>query len=289
MVSPLYSEEVISPDTARYWLSLPVEHQRATARSTVARYRRDMLAGQFPLTAIPVQLNDRGGVIDGRHRLTACVESGVPLHCVVARGADEDTFGVLDRGNPRHMSQFLRGKYVKLRDSAARLLWVVEHDLPFTPGLNLFAEMRPEDQLAYVESWPELEEYGYLAVGAASVSGSHIPSRLVGAVLAQAARGGDGEMARSFGGGLEHPGNYHDWIPHGDPRYALKERFRLKRDLRQTFQLELAYTTVVKAYNLLAEGRTATRGRGAQPRPIPGAACRGPGIRYRCARPRPHP
>ena len=67
--------------------ALLVDHQwlwkenRALGRrlraAKIEQFRRDMLAGKWRLTGQAIHFNVRGQLIDGFHRLTACVAAGV--------------------------------------------------------------------------------------------------------------------------------------------------------------------------------------------------------------------
>jgi hypothetical protein len=57
-----------------------------------------MKDGDWKLNGESIVFDDNGNVIDGQHRLTAIVESGVTIKSVVVRGVDRSTFTSIDSG-----------------------------------------------------------------------------------------------------------------------------------------------------------------------------------------------
>lgn len=70
----------------------------------VELYARQMAAGDWHYTRVPIIFSDAGRVIDGQHRLQACIQSGVSIEADVAFGAPDDSFAYIDVGAPRTAS-----------------------------------------------------------------------------------------------------------------------------------------------------------------------------------------
>jgi hypothetical protein len=94
------SIEDISPPQAQAWLDRG-GHNRPTTRGRVARYARVMARGEWRLNGEAVKLDREGCVIDGKHRLLACVESGATIRSLIIRGLEPEIFTVLDIGKNR--------------------------------------------------------------------------------------------------------------------------------------------------------------------------------------------
>lgn len=96
------SIETVTPELARLWLDTNSGNRQL--RSTVVdRYARDMSAGAWALTGAPIVFDDQGFLIDGQHRLTACVQSQVPFRTAVMRGASPESHSAIDVGLRRSL------------------------------------------------------------------------------------------------------------------------------------------------------------------------------------------
>ncbi len=96
-VEPVFQVMDINPDLARYWLTLS-DGNRSFRGNAIVRYAEDMKAGRWALTGDPIGFNTQGVLIQGHHRLRACVLSGVSFRSAVAIGLPDDAFMVMDSG-----------------------------------------------------------------------------------------------------------------------------------------------------------------------------------------------
>lgn len=103
----------VTPAVARQWLDRNIGNRPITT-SAVNRYARDMIGGKWRMTGDPIRFSKTGKLIDGQHRLTAIVKTGVTVSCVVMTGLDDEIFDVIDTGRSRSKSDVL----------------VIEHGLP---------------------------------------------------------------------------------------------------------------------------------------------------------------
>jgi hypothetical protein len=104
--------EEIDPALAKRYLARNVAN-RNLRESTVRAYEIDMRAGNWIPTHQGVAFNDRGDLIDGQHRLTAIVRSGVTVRMLVTRGlptesGDTKTMDAVDRGAVRSVADQLK-------------------------------------------------------------------------------------------------------------------------------------------------------------------------------------
>lgn len=67
----------------------------------VSAIARDMAAGRWQLNGDAIRLNCDGSLIDGQHRLSACVASGVPFTTIVISGLPADVRATIDGGAKR--------------------------------------------------------------------------------------------------------------------------------------------------------------------------------------------
>jgi hypothetical protein len=74
---------------------------RSLKPDRVALYTRDMLNGRWVATAEPVSLDSEGAVLNGQHRLRACIASNVSFPCTIATNVNRAAFEVFDSGASR--------------------------------------------------------------------------------------------------------------------------------------------------------------------------------------------
>ena len=92
---------VITPEIAAAWLDKNVRN-RKISRQHVDKLARDMRAGRFLFTGDAVRFDASGNLIDGQHRLAACVKSQCPFETLVIYGMADDVQDKLDSGKSRN-------------------------------------------------------------------------------------------------------------------------------------------------------------------------------------------
>lgn len=100
----------ITPEIAEAFLSFNTNN-RKVKKERVALYAQDMKRGQWKFTGDSIRLATlpTGGymVVDGQHRLMACISSGTPFEALVITGLDPSVFSVIDRGATRSNGDIL--------------------------------------------------------------------------------------------------------------------------------------------------------------------------------------
>jgi hypothetical protein len=87
--------ETITPEIASEYLALNHAGNRKISKATVKKYAEDMSSGRFQTTHQGIAFNQNGELVDGQHRLSAIVASGVSLLMVVAHGVStSDVMGL---------------------------------------------------------------------------------------------------------------------------------------------------------------------------------------------------
>lgn len=105
-------------------------HNRPLTKGLTQKYASVMLEGRWKLSPEAIAFSKSGRLLDGQHRLSACVASGVTVKMSVWFGCEEDEFLVLDGGKTRTAADHLAvdGKnYWKLRASVARAQIMLDH------------------------------------------------------------------------------------------------------------------------------------------------------------------
>lgn len=102
------SYEEIEPKDAQYLLEHNYEGNRPLRRMNVERLAREMNLERWHLTHQPIGVDKHLKVIDGQHRLCACVQSGHRIRVLFVFGLDRDAFAGIDVGRKRALSDQLR-------------------------------------------------------------------------------------------------------------------------------------------------------------------------------------
>jgi hypothetical protein len=92
--------ELIEPRMAEEYLAENPLNRNVSTR-VVTAYSNDMRAGNWRLVGDPIRFDVNGKLLDGQHRLMACVNAGVPFESVVIRGLDPTDRAVVDSGRKR--------------------------------------------------------------------------------------------------------------------------------------------------------------------------------------------
>jgi len=99
-------QTLVTPETAREWLE-STRINRPLRGDQVKAYARDMREGRWRPVGDPIRIDRLGRLIDGQHRLSAIVESGVSLSLVVISGLEPEDQLVIDSGVKRRAADQL--------------------------------------------------------------------------------------------------------------------------------------------------------------------------------------
>ena len=94
---------MIDAETARKWLSRN-RYNRKVSEVTVERYSADMAAGHWPYTHQGIAFDRKGHLLDGQHRLLACVRCNGMFPSQVTINLPEDTGMAIDQGKSRSIA-----------------------------------------------------------------------------------------------------------------------------------------------------------------------------------------
>lgn len=118
----------VTPAMAAAWLAATGPN-RPLHQPTVDRYAADMRAGRWYLNGDRVRFDAAGALRDGRHRLTAVVQSGAAVPMEVARGLSEEAVQTVDTGRSRSFADALHIENVaNARTLAAVARWLWRYD-----------------------------------------------------------------------------------------------------------------------------------------------------------------
>lgn len=97
---------VITPEIAAGYLEKNHRNRRVS-EAMVRRYMRDMTNGNWRLTGDAIRFDANGELLDGQHRLTACVRAKTNFESVVVYGLAPDDQDVIDTGKGRSAQDVL--------------------------------------------------------------------------------------------------------------------------------------------------------------------------------------
>ena len=96
--------ELITPDIAKKYLLSNTDKNRNLMENYVNFLADCMLRGEWMLTGQGIGFDVNGRLINGQHRLHACVRSGVSITIEVTRNLDPVSFRVMDAGHNRTLA-----------------------------------------------------------------------------------------------------------------------------------------------------------------------------------------
>lgn len=132
----------ITPDKAKkcmdaYYAALKTDtskRNRTINHNRVFDYANDMKAGKWAVNGETIKFDEDGIIVDGQHRMMACIKSGVPFKTMVTYNVPRDTFDTIDVGNLRTANQTLRMLSVSYSSNVAAVI----------NGINNFMEHMPD-------------------------------------------------------------------------------------------------------------------------------------------------
>jgi ParB-like chromosome segregation protein Spo0J len=86
---------------AKEWLEKSDIKNRDFRPSNLKALTEAMLRGKFMLNGEAIIFDDRDNILDGHHRLEACVKADVPFDSLIVRGIDRRAISTIDTGASR--------------------------------------------------------------------------------------------------------------------------------------------------------------------------------------------
>jgi hypothetical protein len=88
----------ITPEVAASMMATNVGN-RPISRQHVGRLAASMIRGEWDLNGATIKVASTGRLLDGQHRLSACVQSGCAFESLVVYGLPEESFATIDQGS----------------------------------------------------------------------------------------------------------------------------------------------------------------------------------------------
>lgn len=224
-----------------------MEINRRVSHGVIKGYAGDMIAGRWMVTHQGIAISTLGRLIDGEHRLRACVLAGVPFKTMVTYDIPPELFYLFDSGRVRPPSDvlYIGGfKDEKLLAGSVRL--AMNCDLDDAP---LAAKRSRREVLEYANDNPWLCDVLQQVHPARTV----LPATALAAVIFLSTKDGrHRDMIPSFIDGLVTLAN----LPKGDARHTLAMWANRERAASKgRWRAEDVFDHIVIAWNAYISGR----------------------------------
>lgn len=250
-MEPLISVETITPDIAREMLEKNINN-RNLRKARVQQYAVDMAEGRWQVTGEAIKFNG-SALIDGQHRLAACVKAEASFRTLVVRQLPEGVNDVLDQGMPRSIADVLHwhgGKSGTQVAAAARALLVLKSGHPpvagsQVSGYGITRQVITDFALANHERLSEMINFSRRNDFGANHTAVAVFLFLVGDLL-------DDETPEEFIATTASGAQLNE----GDPRLALRNwMVKSGGALRRSTTLPDHLAVVIRAWGAYVEGR----------------------------------
>lgn len=250
MPKPTLDFEVmtITPAAASAMLDKHAHDRNRTLRQRkIEMYADDMKNKRWDLNGETIIIASDKTVLDGHHRLWACVMAGVPFTTAVAHNIDPDKFKSIDTGAPRTGADVIHssGTHKYQRQIATACALLIRYK---AGGLMHKVAPAPRDISDYFDAHPDVLTW----VEAASKGDMRAFAPYIGACMYAAGQGRWRPKCVEFVNGLISGAE----LPKGSPILALRNRLLSKGERLGTFE---RFALVIQAWNAFDAGRTLQR------------------------------
>lgn len=206
----------MTPAMAREILASNDNNRNPDERS-IQKLVVQMQAGKWVLNGDTVVISESGRLLDGQHRLTAVVLSGVTVPMLIARGAHESVFTTIDTGRARKATDIALLAGVPNRFEAMSAAKVI---YSLVTGIPLNIPVAPSYYLEVLKRFPSMEGWVSRFVHARGARALIGGGTLIGAMVYLSDIAKRPELAGSLIDGIEKGTN----LSSGDPILALRNR-----------------------------------------------------------------
>lgn len=96
----------ITPEMAEEMLKKNIGNRKIN-QANVNRIAADMATGNYKLNGETIKISPNGEILDGQHRLLACVKSNMPFKTYIVYNVERETIGTIDMGKGRSVADSL--------------------------------------------------------------------------------------------------------------------------------------------------------------------------------------
>jgi pterin-4a-carbinolamine dehydratase len=236
--------ESITPGDAERYLKLNLNNRPVSIKrvNTLADAIR---RGEWKITGESIKFCPDGYLLDGQHRLHACVLAGLPVNTCVTRNVPKASFDAMDQGASRTAAQILAIKGVKNYShvaSAVRTAMLIEAN-PNNPVFSTI--VTPQQVEAYLHKNAGIEQWVQKSRGCKLVSDSPVV-----AALAYLFSKKNPALANEFVERLIDGANL---VQH-HPIVTLRDRLIQNKASVAKLPRRLVIIFIIKAWNAMREG-----------------------------------
>ena len=130
-IKPTTKTTLVTPQKAERWLRKNAVN-RNLRPSIVAKYARDMAADKWDLNGEAIILAQDGTLLNGQHRLHACVKTDAPFWSLICIGVPLSAMKNLDTGEKRSFADRLRLEGVEHHHKQHGALVALFHEYLYT-------------------------------------------------------------------------------------------------------------------------------------------------------------
>lgn len=264
---PTSTIELISPTQAEQFLTKNKVNRRIRNRK-VSEYANDIQRGLWRLTGDAITFDTSGNLIQGQHRLSACIEAGKPFETFVIRDVQPNAQDVMDTGARRSVADVL---HMRGEANAIVLSALIRQEALFRKDPQLRSQDQQSSNISLLQIFDENPDMWRNA------------SR-VGGTVANFLKAGTGTV---FGWTWTQINAINpqdcdaffeliktgDGLGKGDPIFALRRALLNQEGFSSLGDRRRAFAMIFKAWNLWREGVSAQiiafRSGGPQPEKMP--------------------
>lgn len=178
-VSPTFERIIITPAQASFMLQNDT-HNRNVKRSHVLRLSRVIERDEWQFNGQPIQIAPDKTILDGGHRLRACVLANKPIDVLLIQNAEPESQKTMDMGVSRNVADILTLQGFKQADKLAafvgRVLVYQKGNLQLAMQGSL-GSVTPGEIVDYCQTFTGHERYVTFAVDVAR--STRMPSAVI--------------------------------------------------------------------------------------------------------------
>jgi len=96
----------VTPAMCTAWLEAN-EDNRKLSQEFIDYYTRQMVTNSWPINGESLKFDPKGNVLDGQHRMWACIQANTPFNTLITRNLPRSIFNTLDSGKIRTAADIL--------------------------------------------------------------------------------------------------------------------------------------------------------------------------------------
>lgn len=253
-VGPRSGQMTVTPEQAQRILAERNIRNRNLSSATVAKYARDMAAGNWLLNGDAVRFAADGTLLDGQHRLAAIIKAGCTIRTFVVWNLPVEAQATMDDGRKRTMANVLeldgRDAHSKTVASILRRAILLEKGVIDGSGGGSAAPTKSEMQAYYVDH-PDILSAAAVADQMRATRGIRCAASTVGLAYLLCARRSQSDADEFFrmlrtGAGLTE----------NHPALVLRNKLAIDGSTRLRTETGEALAWFFRAWNAYRAGRT---------------------------------